>query len=170
MARRLQQPSQQPAAGDTPAAAQMAELVPKLAITIAGRDVVIREYGAFEGLEVAAQAAALVADMVAVARSQGELTWPEMRRLIGKHADVTAAIAARAADVEPGWVRGLKRNDLEQFLSAWFGVNVGFFVHEVLAVLQDEAVRRQLATRLAGTTSSPASPPSGSATSSASAE
>lgn len=164
MARRLP-PQQQAAAGDTPAADQLAELVPNLPITIAGRDLVIREYGAFEGLEVAAQAAGLVSDMVAIGRVR-ELTWSEMRRLIGKHSGEALAIAARSADVEPDWVRGLNRQDLEQFLSAWFGVNVGFFVHEVLAQLQDEAVRKALAQ--AGTKSSPASQPAASATSSGS--
>jgi hypothetical protein len=167
VARRIEKQQPQVAAGESPAAAQLAELVPNLAISIAGRDLVIREYGAFEGLEVAAQAAGLMADIVAIARTR-ELTWSEMRRLLGKHSSEALVIAARAADIEPDWVKGLGREDLEQFLSAWFGVNVGFFVHEVLATLRDEAARRDMAAALAGTKSSPDSPPAASATSSGS--
>lgn len=150
------------AAGDSPAAEQLAELVPNLSITVAGRDLVIREYGAFEGLEVAAQASAFMDDMVALGRA-GDLTWTRVRRLLGKHPDATLAIAARAADVEPEWVRGLGRADLDLFLSSWFGVNAGFFVHEVVAAMQDAMM--QAALSKAGTTSSSASPTPASATS-----
>lgn len=155
-----------PAAGDPPAADALSELVPDLPITIAGRAIVIREYGAFEGFEVAAQAAGLMASIVDSAR-EGEFNWTRMRRLIGQHSDEVLAIAARAADVEPAWVKGLNRDQLDEFLSAWFGVNAGFFAHEVVATLKDELMRKALAK--AGTTSSPASPPSASATSTASA-
>ena len=152
------------AAGECSAADQLQELAPNLAITIAGRAIVIREYGAFEGFEVAAQASGLMASIVESARD-GDFNWARMRTLIGRHRDEVLAISARAADVEPDWVKGLGREQLEEFFSAWFGVNASFFVHEVLATLRDELMRKALAK--AGTTSSSGSLTSGSGTSTA---
>jgi hypothetical protein len=153
-----------PSAADSSAAEQLGVLNPTLAITIAGRDIVVREYEFFDGLEVAQQAEAFIADMHRSCK-QGGLRYTKVRRLFGVHRDVVTRIAARAAQVEIDWVRGLKGADAETFLSAWFSVNAGFFVHEVGMELREEQQLAALARSMGGTTSSPASAPPAMATS-----
>lgn len=155
------------AAGPVPAAEAdtLGALHPDAPLTLSGRAVTVREYGFFEGLEVAHRASALIADMHQLCRD-GVLRFDRVRRLFGKHRDVVLAIAAQAADVEPEWVEGLPRDEADLFLSIWFAVNADFFVHEVVVEIREE---RQLAATRAGTstgqTSSSASPTAASATS-----
>lgn len=156
-------------------AGELAQLAPDLTVEIAGREVKVREYRVFEGLEVAAQAAPLIADVVDVCRT-GEFTYERARPLLGRHLALTAELVARATEdaatgepVGVQWIEGLqRREDLETLLSIWFGVNAGFFVHEAIVVLRQERLRAAMAQ--AGSTSSPGSPKAGSATTSASGD
>lgn len=160
MAKKVDPAATQPAAEPDSAAAELAELSPDIRLTLAGRDVTVREYGFFEGLDVAHRAAAFIADMHDQCRD-GELRYDRIRRLFGKHAGVVVVIAAEAAGVEPEWVRGLGKDDAETFMSTWFAVNAGFFVHEVVVEMREERQREQLlaaAKAPAGTSSSPSSP------------
>lgn len=165
MARKLTRPAPKPAAESDSAAAQLAAIKPDITVTVAGREVTVREYGFFEGLEVVARADGFIAALVDVCRD-GDFRYEAIRPLFGKHADAVIAIAAQSAGVEPEWVRGLGRDDAETLLSVWFSVNAGFFVHEAVVTLRQDAVRAALAS--AGSTSSPASPTPASATSTAS--
>lgn len=165
MARKIDQRAPAPAAESNSAADQLSVLNPDLTLTIAGREVTICEYGFFDGLEVAHRASAFIADMHNACRD-GELRFDRIRRLFGKHREVVVDIAAQAASVEPVWVNELDRNDAEIFMSAWFGVTSGFFVHEVVMEMREE--RQLAAMQSTGSTSSPTSPPPDSATSTAS--
>lgn len=156
MARKLDA-KQGPSAADPSAAEQLEVLHPEMSLSIAGRDIVVREYEFYDGLEVAHQAEAFIADMHKSCK-QGGLRYAKVRRLFGVHRDVVTTIAARSADVDVDWVRGLKAADAEVFLSAWFSVNAGFFVREVGMELREEQQLAALARSLAGRTSSPASP------------
>ena len=127
------------AAGESPADTA-ASIASDFATTIAGRAIVIREYAVFEGLAVAHRASALIADMHTLS-SDGQLRYDRIRRLFGVHRAVTVAISAQSAGVEPAWVEGLGRVDLETFLAAWFGVNAAFFVQEVIAEMREERMR-----------------------------
>jgi hypothetical protein len=167
MARKIEKTPAPPAAESDSAAEVLAALKPEASLTLAGRAVVVREYGYFEGLEVAHRAAAFIADLLGMAK-EGELRYSGARRLFGKHEAVVVAIAAQAADVEPEWVRALDRGDAETFMSTWFAVNVGFFVGEVVVELQEEARLRSMASRSTG--SSSGSPEPASATSIASVD
>src|SRR5688572_30315359 len=131
MARKLEKKATPSAAPS--AAEDLSALQPNVTLQVAGRTVTIREYGFWEGLEVAHQAAPFIADWVEPCAS-GSLRFAQVRRLFGKHKDLVVAIAARAADVEPEWVLGLesKPTDAELFLSSWFAVNTGFFMREVV--------------------------------------
>lgn len=157
-----------PAAAEPSSAADdIAALQPDASLTIAGRRLTIREYGYFEGLKVAHQAAGFIADMHTMC-ADGDLRFARVRRLFGVHEAVVLAIAAQAADVEPEWVRGLAKADAETFMSTWFAVNVGFFVQEVVVEIKEERQRRWMASKSTG--SSSGSPAPGSATSTASAD
>jgi len=158
-------PSKVEAAGEdsTSPAVALAEISPEVRLTVAGRTLTIREYGFFEGLEVAHKAQPLIAAMHAMC-ADGNLEYSRIRRLFGVHRDVVIEIAAQAADVEPEWVRGLERKpaDAELFLDTWFGVNSSFFVHEVVVELREARQRVAMST---GSALSPNSPPPDSATS-----
>lgn len=160
MARKLN--NKKPAAETPSAAEDLASLQPNHELTVAGRQLVVREYSFFEGLEVAHHAAAFIADMHRMTAG-GDLKYAQIRRLFGVHKDVIIKIAAQSADVEPEWVAGLQGNEAELFMSTWFAVNSSFFVHEVIVEMR-EARQRVLSTST-GSDYLPASPAQGSVTS-----
>jgi hypothetical protein len=164
MARKLEKTK--PAAESPSAAETLATLSPDLAITIAGRAIVIREYGFFEGLAVAHRAAGFIADMHAMCQGDGDLRFDRIRRLFGVHEAAVVDIAAQSAGVEPEWIRTLNNDDADAFLSGWFGVNAGFFVREVIVEMREARTRQRLG--LTGANSLLASPTPGSETSIAS--
>lgn len=154
-------------APETAAADDLAILHPDRTLVLGGRTIVLREYGFFEGLDVADRASAFISDLVA-ASSDGALRYAQVRRMFGRHRAVIPAIAAQAGDVEVAWLEALPPDELELYLATWFAVNAAFFVREVLAELREAQLREaQLlaAGASAGAISSPDSPPPAAATS-----
>jgi hypothetical protein len=150
-----------PASDATATADDLAILHPDRTLTLGGRAITLREYGFFEGLDVADRAAAFIADLV-LASDDGALRYAHVRRLFGRHRAVIPAIAAQAGDVEVAWLEALPPDDLELYLATWFAVNAAFFVREVLAELRETQLReaqRLAAGASAGAISSPVSPP-----------
>ena len=153
-------------APDTVAADDLAILHPDRTLVLGGRTIVLREYGFFEGLDVADRAAGFIADLIA-ASDDGALRYAHVRRLFGRHRAGIPVIAAQAGDVEVAWLESLPPDELELYLATWFAVNAAFFVREVLAELREAQLLAAGAS--AGATSSPDSPPPATATSSDSA-
>ena len=150
-----------PASDATATADDLAILQPDRTLTLGGRAITLREYGFFEGLDVADRAAAFIADLI-LASDDGALRYAHVRRLFGRHRAVIPAIAAQAGDVEVAWLEALPPDDLELYLATWFAVNAAFFVREVLAELRETQLReaqRLAAGASAGAISSPDSPP-----------
>ncbi len=142
------------------AADDLAILHPDRTLAIGGRNVTLREYGFFEGLDVADRASHFIADLIA-ASADGALRYAHVRRLFGRHRDVIPTIAAQAGDVDVAWLEALPLDELELYLATWFAVNAAFFVREVLAEVREAQLRAAqdpAAGTSAGTTSSPASP------------
>lgn len=168
MARKLEKKAA-PSAAAKSAAEDLSALQPNVTISVADRKVTIREYGFWEGLEVAHKAAGFIADLV-IPCASGSLTFAQVRRLFGSHKDVIVAISAQAADVDADWVLSLEKKpaDAELFLSTWFAVNTGFFMREVVAEIRE--AKQRAAMRPTGSDSSPASPRPDSATSTGSAD
>lgn len=166
MARRLPKEgdTKAPSSAAHKAADDLSVLKPDITLPIAGREVTFREYGFFDGLEAAHRAQGFIEAMAATI-ADGELRYDRVRRLFGVHQDSVVAIAAVSAGVEPEWIRALKSADAEVFMSTWFAVNAGFFVHEAVVSLRE----RGQGVRPAGRMSSPASPAPGSETPTASA-
>ena len=159
-------------ASETAAADDLAILHPDRTLVLGGRTIVLREYGFFEGLDVADRAAGFIADLIA-ASDDGALRYAHVRRLFGRHRAVIPVIAAQAGDVEVAWLGALPPDELELYLATWFAVNAAFFVREVLAELRETQLReaqRLAAGASAGAISSPDSPPPATATSPDSAE
>jgi len=124
----------------TSTADDLAVLHPERTLPIGGRDVTIREYGFFEGLDVADRASHFISDLVA-ASEDGTLRYTQVRRLFGRHRSVVPSIAAQAGDVEVEWLQALQADDLELYLATWFAVNAAFFVREALAELRETGLR-----------------------------
>lgn len=148
----------------TSVADELGVLHPNVEIPIDGRRVRFREYGFFEGLEVAHRLTGFIDDM---AKTIGvDLRYDRVRRLFGVYRDQVIPAAALSAGVEPDWVLGLKGNSAELFMSTWFGVNAGFFVREAVVSMREQ----RPAPIPSGPTSSSALPVPGSATPTASAD
>ncbi len=148
-------------AADATAADDLAILHPDRTLVIGGRTVILREYGFFEGLDVADRASSFIADLIA-ASDDGALRYAQVRRLFGRHRAVIPAIAAQAGDVDAAWLETLAPDELELYLATWFAVNAAFFVREVLAELREAQLLAAGAS--AGAISSPDSPPPATAT------
>jgi hypothetical protein len=155
-------PAASPSASEAASATdELAILHPDRTLVIGGRTIVLREYGFFEGLDVADRAAGFIADLVD-ASDDGALRYAHVRRLFGRHRAVIPAIAAQAGDIEVVWLEALPADDLELYLATWFAVNAAFFVREVLVELREAGLReaqRLAAGASAGAISSPDSPP-----------
>ena len=149
-------------ASEIAAADDLAILHPDRTLVLGGRTIVLREYGFFEGLDVADRAAGFIADLIA-ASDDGALRYAQVRRLFGRHRAVIPTIAAQAGDVDVPWLEALSPDELELYLATWFAVNAAFFVREVLAELREAQLLAAGAS--AGAISSPDSPPPAAATS-----
>ncbi|GAA4782575.1 DUF6631 family protein [Lysobacter hankyongensis] len=156
-----------PASEATSTADDLAILHPDRTLVLGGRTIVLREYGFFEGLDVADRASGFIADLVD-ASDDGALRYAHVRRLFGRHRAVIPTIAAQAGDVDAVWLEALAPDELELYLATWFAVNAAFFVREVLAELREAQLRevqRLAAGASVGAISSPDSPPPDAATS-----
>lgn len=120
-------------------AEELAVLHPDRTLVIGGRSVTIREYGFFEGLDVADRASAFIGDLIA-ASGDGTLRYTQVRRLFGRHRVVIPSIAAQAGDIEVAWLEALAPDELELYLATWFAANAAFFVREVLAEVREAHV------------------------------
>ncbi len=126
------------------AAEQLAQLHPDRSLTLGGRALTIREYGFFEGLDVADRAEMFIADLIVLSEG-GTLRYAQVRRLFGRHRAVIPLIAAQAADVDVAWLEALADDELELYMATWFAVNAAFFVREVLAELRERRVLQDAA-------------------------
>lgn len=155
-----------PDAAEQPAAEQLAQLHPDRSLTLGGRAFTLREYGFFEGLDVADRAGAFIDDLIAMSED-GTLRYAQVRRLFGRHRAIVPMIAAQAADVDVAWLEALADDELELYMATWFAVNAGFFVREVLAELRERRLLQDAALSSAstGSTVSPDSQAAVSATS-----
>ena len=158
-----------PAPEPSDAAEQLAQLHPDRSLTLGGRALTLREYGFFEGLDVADRAGAFIDDLIAMSED-GRLRYAQVRRLFGRHRAVVPMIAAQAADVEVAWFDTLADDELELYMATWFAVNAAFFVREVLAELRERRLLQDavLTSASTGSTASPDSREPASATSPAS--
>jgi hypothetical protein len=159
-----------PSVEPSDAAEQLAQLHPDRSLTLGGRAITIREYGFFEGLDVADRAAMFIADLIGLSEG-GTLRYAQVRRLFGRHRAVIPSIAAQAAEVAVDWLLALSDDEQELYMATWFAVNAGFFVREVLAELRERSLLQAAALTSAstGSTASHDSPPADSATSHGSA-
>lgn len=138
-------------------------LHPERRITIAGRAIVMREYGFVEGLRLMPLLEPIIADIEAIFTS-GDTVQNSVPPLLATHADALVQLVATAADVDLEWVTSLSLDDGHELVWWWWIVNGPFCVR---TAGQRVAVARAAAA--AGRTSTPPSsaPATGQPTTSA---
>lgn len=132
---------------------------PERPAEIAGRKVVVREYGFIEGLKLRGTIQPLLNDLVQ-SFDQQRFKLDEIEAVLGEHADLVVELVATAADVEPDWVRALDDRDGTYLLHLWWTVNGPFFVRRAISQVQAARVAAAVGNN-AGATSTPPSSPQG---------
>lgn len=134
-------------------------LHPNRTLSIAGRDVTIREYGFVEGLGLRPLMQPFLGDLYAVTKVAGLPDLEAILGVLGKHAEVVAELMAIAADVELEWVHQLPPRQGNALLYAWWTVNGPFFVDAVMDRIRGElAVEEQRKARAGQTSTQPSLP------------
>ncbi|ATG73682.1 hypothetical protein AN401_07265 [Zobellella denitrificans] len=135
-------------------------LHPERPVTIAGRELVLREYGFVEGLRLRSQMQPFLDDLFRLMQMESEPEVDQVLGLIGDHVDQVVAWAAQAAGVTPQWVAGLPPAEGETLLIVWWEVNSPFFVRQ-LQMREMTRILRQAKSRehSAGATSTATSSP-----------
>lgn len=129
-------------------------LHPEAQLILAGRPIVVREYGYVEGLRLLTWAKPFVDDLQAA--FDGATAAPRaaaIEALLIRHVDLLSRMVAQAADVEPEWVEGLGQADGDLLTAVWWSVNAPFFCRRVLR----QAVEARLESRSRGGASTPTS-------------
>lgn len=119
-------------------------LHPERLLTIAGREITVREYGFVEGLRLLPVAEPIIASLQGDL-SRGTPSFESIMGAIAQHADVAVRLMAIAADVDAEWIESLSQDEGQLLLMVWWSVNGPFY-------LRTAATRQAVAAR-AGATS-----------------
>lgn len=161
MARKVAKPAPEPGAND------LEILHPEREVTIAGRQLVVREYGFIEGLRLVPLADPLIEELRGCIESERLAAVETIHALLGRHVEVVVQLIAVAADVEPEWIDSLDQDAGTALMFWWWTVNGPFYMRcagdRAKAALVLKAQR-------AGRTSTPPSPPPATETPPPSAE
>lgn len=121
-------------------------LHPERLLTIAGREITVREYGFVEGLRLLPLAEPIIASLQGD-MARGVPTFDSVMGTIAEHADVAVQLMAIAAGVDVEWIESLGQNDGQALMMIWWSVNGPFY-------MRTAATRAAVAAR-AGATSTP---------------
>lgn len=149
-----------PPAPPEPGAEDLAILHPERTLTIAGREITIREYGFVAGLRLRPLMQPILDDLRSLVVTGANADLGAIMALLGTHWQATLALAAEAAEVEPEWVEGLDAEQGELLLTVWWSVCGPFFWRNVIGRVAADRIAAELARARAGRTStSPSSAP-----------
>jgi hypothetical protein len=121
-----------PAPGQSADAAEAEILHPERELVIAGRSVVMREYGYIEGLRVLVWAKPFVDDLAALMGAASVPDLEAIQALLVRHVDLLPRLVAQAADLDPAWVESLGEADGDLLVAVWWSANAPFFVRRAL--------------------------------------
>lgn len=146
-----------------PGADDLEILHPEREVTIAGRRLVVREYGFIEGLRLLPLADPLIEDLRAHLEEGHPWSVQAVHALLGRHAETVAQLMAVAADVEPEWIdRHARHAAGTELMFWWWTVNGPFYMRcatdraKAAMALKAQALAAQRAGR---TSTPPSSPP-----------
>lgn len=128
-------------------------MYPDVTVTIAGREITVREYRFEEGLRIRALMRPFTADLDRLF-TDGEALVEDVADLTGEHIDLVRQAIAQSAGVEPEWIAGLNDADGDLLLNVWWGVCGSFFIRQVVR----RAAERARRAAFAGATLSTSSP------------
>lgn len=109
------------------AAGDLSVLQPDRHVTVAGRVVVMREYGFFDSLELLPLLEPILVDLEDQAKAGAP--WPEFNSVpsfLGNHANVLVHLIAKSASVEMEWMRSLNAEQGYELVWWWWIVNGPF--------------------------------------------
>lgn len=122
-----------PAPRRSAAADEMQILHPDREITIAGRALVIREYGFVEGLKLRTIAQPFIDALYALVGGNGNPPdFDQVESLLVDHPEHVLPLIAKAADVEVEWIGTLSDEDGYLLMQEWWLVCSGFFIRRVV--------------------------------------
>lgn len=122
---------------DAPGAAKAAQEVdvlhPEREVAVAGRVLVVREYGFREGMRIRSGAKPFFDALYArCAEGSAAPRFEDIEDVALEHADLVVWMIAQAADAEPAWVAGLDDADGARLMDIWWMANAGFFIRRLL--------------------------------------
>lgn len=123
-------------------------LLPDSALTLGGKQIVVREYTLSESLLLRHTLAPFVESLRDA--GQGLVDLNGILDVLAAHHDAVMQLVAVACDQPEDWVRGLASAEGETLLFTWWVVNADFFVRQLHRLAQQKAPQAS-----AGQTSSP---------------
>lgn len=143
MAQRSEGKSSAPEAG----ADDLSVLHPDRPVTIAGKAIVVREYGFVEGLRLRPTLQPFLDELHAIAVGGRLPELEEITSMLGSHADAVSHAICVAADIELEWLERLNQDDGQHLLMLWWAANGPFYIR---SVFQRIAASRAVASQHAG--------------------
>lgn len=119
----------------------LAILYPEREAPIAGRKVVMREYGFLEGLRLSPLTQPIIDAMASLAQGGSVPDLDALALVFAEHADAVVQLIAAACDQPVEWVAGLDDEPGRELLLLWWGVNAHFFGDRVLRALLGRAMK-----------------------------
>lgn len=148
------------AAGAEPGAEDLAILHPERTLSIAGREITVREYSFIAGLRLRPLMRPLLDDLHRLVLAGESADLGAIMALLGTHWQATLQLAAEAAEVEREWIESLDAKQGELLLTVWWSVCGPFFWRNVIGRVAADRIAAELARARAGRTStSPSSAP-----------
>jgi len=149
MARKVDKAGTKPKVSPRPATdvEDLAILHPDREVTIAGRPLVIREYGFVEGLKMRAIAQPFIDALYALTDGSGGRppSFLDVEALLGEHFEHVIPLIAKAADIESEWISSLSDEDGYRLMQEWWLATSGFFIRRVVERLATERAVERLA-------------------------
>ncbi len=121
-------------------------LHPNRSATIAGREVVVREYGFVEGMKMLGMLEPFLADLKQLMEDDQPLTVAACSVLFSQHMDVITEAVAVAADVDVEWLAELSQDDGYHLIMLWWTANGPFYIRTARNRIFADRVERARAT------------------------
>ncbi len=116
-------------------------LHPERSFTLAGKDVVVKEYGFLQSLKLRPVAAPFL-DALAEFMRDGVPDLEQIIDAIAEHDDIVVQLLSASIDKPEAWISSLGQSDGEYLLFVWWAVNGPFFMRSVQRRLMAEMVAK----------------------------